>query len=227
VAGLAVYGELSFDVAGIVGGGEVRLVAGVVRRRHGLEFAAGATLVAGVAVDRSVSAGQRESVVMLLHILDRHLPSPHCVTLLAIGPQLTAVNIGVAVLAVLTDVGENHLLVTSGAGNRSVHSAQGITSPIVIEFRDGADWLPAVRSVAVLAGNRQIAVRTACAFGDLSSCASRQNGNGKSYHDSKFRCNPSAHELHPCFRSLTPKIRKTLAEDKLQIRLLQFAVQLE
>src|SRR6516164_8862462 len=81
VAGFAVYGELSFDVARIVGGGEVRLVAGVARRRHRLEVAGRPILVAGVAVDRSVSAGQRESVVMLLHILDRDLPSAHRVTL--------------------------------------------------------------------------------------------------------------------------------------------------
>ena len=180
VTGFAVGGELSLGMARIVGGGEVRLVAGEARRRHRLEVAGRPILVAGVAVDRGVSAGEREPVVMLLHILDRNLPSPHRVTLLAIGPQLTPVNIGVAILAVLTDVGENHLHVTSGAGHRSVHSAQRITSPIVIEFRDGTDWPPAVRRVAVLAGNRQIAVRTTRAFGDLCSCACRKDGNGKS-----------------------------------------------
>jgi hypothetical protein len=128
-----------------------------------------------------MGAGEREPVVVRLDVFDRNLPSPHRVTLLAIGAQLTPVNIGMAVLAVLTDVAENHLLVTSRAGHRSMHSAQRITSLIVIEFRDGTDWLPAVGSVAVLAGNRQIAVRTTRAFGTLCSCcASRQDGNGKS-----------------------------------------------
>jgi hypothetical protein len=152
-----------------------------------------------------MGAGEREPIVVRLDVLDRNLPAPHGVTLLAIGSQLTPVNISVAVLAALTDVGENHLLVTSRAGHRSVHSAQRITSLIVIEFRDGTDWLPAVGRVAVLAGNRQIAVRTTRAFGGLCSRASRQHGNGKSQDDSKFRCNPSAHELHLAF-VLLPKI---------------------
>jgi hypothetical protein len=136
--------------------------------------------MAGIAVDRSVSAGKRESVVMLLHILDRHLPSAHRVALLAIRSQLTPVNICVAVLAALADVGENHLHVTAGAGHGSVHSAQRVTSPVVIEFRDGADWLPATRRMAVLAGKRQIAVRTMRAFRGLCSRVSRKNGNRKS-----------------------------------------------
>jgi hypothetical protein len=194
----------------VVGCREVGLVAGEARRRQALEVAGGSTFVAGVAVNRGVGAGKRESIVMLLHILDRNLPSAHGVTLLAIGSQLTPVNIGVAVLAVLTNVGEHHLHVTSGAGHGSVHSTEGITSPTVIEFRDGADWLPAIRRVAVLAGNRQIAVRTMRTFRDLGSCASRKNGNGKSQDDSKFRCNPSAHDLHLAFVFSYPKIRKTL-----------------
>jgi len=42
---------------------EVRLMAGKARRGHGLELAVGSVLVAGIAIDRSVSAGQREAIL--------------------------------------------------------------------------------------------------------------------------------------------------------------------
>jgi hypothetical protein len=40
--------------------------------------------MAGVAIDRQVSTGEWEAIVMLLNFLDRHSPSPHAVALLAI-----------------------------------------------------------------------------------------------------------------------------------------------
>lgn len=76
-------------------------VAGIALGRHRLELAVGHTLVAGVAIHRSMGPGQREPVVVLLNLLDRDLPPAHGMALLAVGPQLTPVNIGVAVLAPL------------------------------------------------------------------------------------------------------------------------------
>jgi hypothetical protein len=51
-----------------------------------------------------VGARQRESIIVLLHILDGNLPSPHCVTLFAVSPQLASMDIRVAVLATLANV---------------------------------------------------------------------------------------------------------------------------
>ena len=165
---------------------------------------------------------------MVLHILNRHLPSANRVALFAIRTQLAFVNVCVAVLAALTDVRENHLHVTRGTCHGSVHPAQRITRLVVVELGNGTDWLPAICIVAVLAGNSEVSVRTMRAFGGgLRSCASRKCGKCQSEDDDKSSCNPSAHDLHPCFRPLYPKIQINAAEDKVNIRLLQFAVQLE
>jgi len=116
---------------------------------------------------------------VLLHILDRNLPSPHRVTLLAVGAQLALVNIGMAILAALTDVRKNHLHVTAGTGHGSVHAAQRITGLIMVELGNRPDRLPATRGMAVLAGKGQIAVRAVRALGGLRSRASREYGKRK------------------------------------------------
>ena len=72
-------------------------------------------------------------------------------------------NIGVAVLTAVSDVGEDWLDVALNAGYRLVHAAQRIPRLIVIKFRNCADRPPSVGRVAVLTGNVQIAVRTVSA----------------------------------------------------------------
>lgn len=91
MAGLAGCRELCSNVIRVVGCREVRLVAGVACRRHGLELAVRAALVAGIAIDRSMGPRERELVVVLLNIPSRDLPSPHRVALLAIRTQLALV----------------------------------------------------------------------------------------------------------------------------------------
>ena len=60
-------------------------------------------------------------------------------------------DVGVAVLAALSDIGEDGPDVTLGARDRGVHTPEWILGLVVIEFRDGADRLPGIRRVAVLA----------------------------------------------------------------------------
>ena len=100
---LAISRELNFHMARVRGRGEVLQVAGVARRRHGLEFAGGSVLMTGVAVHGGVRTRQREAVVVLVDILNGDLPSPDCMALLTVSSQLSPVNISVAVLATLTD----------------------------------------------------------------------------------------------------------------------------
>jgi hypothetical protein len=183
VAALARGGELGRNVVRIGSALKVRLVAGEACRGHRLELAVGAALVAGITVDRCVGTGQRETIVMLLHIFNRDAPSADGVALLAIRAQLTLVNIGVAVLAALTDVGENHLYVTLDASDAGVHAAQRIARLVVVELRNCPDRLPAIRGVAVLARDGQIAVWTTRAFGGLRTSASRERG--KREHDNE------------------------------------------
>ena len=176
VAGVALSRELGRHVVGIDGRGEVRLVAGEALRRHGLEPTVGATLVTSIAVDSGVSSGQRETIVVILDVLVGDLPSAHGMTLFAIGTQLAAVNIGVAILAAFTDIGENHFDVTLGARDGGVQATQRIPGLIVIELGNRADGPPCGCGMAVLTGDCKIAVRAARASSSLRSRNSRKCG---------------------------------------------------
>jgi hypothetical protein len=137
---------------------EVRLMARKARRGHGLELAVGRVLVAGIAIYRSVSAGQGETIIVLLNFVNRYSPSAHGVALLTICAQLAPMNVGVAVLAACGHVAEHRLHVALRTRHILVQAAQRITGPVVIEFRNGADRLPALCGVTVLTGEVQIAM---------------------------------------------------------------------
>ena len=138
----------------------VRGVARIALRGHSLELTIGRVFVAGIAIDSGVRPGQRKTIVVLLHLLNRDRPPPHCVALLAIGAELPLVNIGVAILAKVADVCEQQLDMALHAGHRLMHPAQRIPRLIVVELGNGADRPPGICCVAVLAGDVQIAMRT-------------------------------------------------------------------
>ena len=174
VARLAGGGKLSGDVIGVGRALEFGRMAGIAIRGHGLELAVSRALVAGITLDGGMGPGQGKAVVVPLHLLNIDVPTFHGVALLAVGTELALVDVGVAILAALAHIGENHLHVTLGAGHRFVHTAQGIPGMVVIEFGHGADGTPPRRRVAVLAGDVQIAVRTAGGGGGVQARASRR-----------------------------------------------------
>jgi hypothetical protein len=116
--------------------------------------------VAGIAVHRSVRPSQREAVVMLLNLLNGDLPSTDGVALLAVRSQLALVNVGVTILATLSNIGKDRPDVTFSAAYRLMHAAQRVFGLVVIEFWSAADWFPPGRCVAVLARNAKVAVWT-------------------------------------------------------------------
>ena len=144
-----------------LGADEILLVAGIAGRGKALELSdcgAGVTLIA---VKRGVRTNQREAVQVLIDLLHRNIPSSDVVALLAIGTHLALVNVGVAVGALLADVGENRLGVTLNATHTFVHAAQRIFGGVVIEFRNCADRFPSAERVTVLARNVETSVRAA------------------------------------------------------------------
>jgi hypothetical protein len=145
------------------------------------------------------------------------------VALLAVGAQLSLVNISVAVLAALTNVRENHLHVARGTCHGSVHAAQGITGLIVVELGNGPDRPPPTRGMAVLAGNRQVAMRAMSPFVSLRSDASPKCGKCKKHDENEFRRNPSAHDLHLAFVLFNPRSEKRCRR-QTEYSALQFAV---
>ena len=98
---------------------------------------------------------------MLLDLLYRDLPSLNRVAQLAIGSQLTAVDIGVAIGALCAHIGEYGFGVALLATDACMQSAQWKFCPVVIELGHSADRLPAGKGMAVLAGNVQVSVRAA------------------------------------------------------------------
>lgn len=104
-------------------------------------------------------AKKRKAILVIVNLLYGNLPALHGVTLRAIRPHLALVNIGVAILASLSHVCEYRLCMALRAGHLFMHAAERILSLIVVEFGNRADRLPACRSVAILTGDGQGAVR--------------------------------------------------------------------
>jgi hypothetical protein len=65
--------------------------------------------VAIFALHRGVSAQERESILVILNLLDGNIPPEHGVTPRAIRAHLALVNIGVTVLTLLSGVSKHRL----------------------------------------------------------------------------------------------------------------------
>jgi hypothetical protein len=106
-----------------------------------------------VALDCSVRAQKRETVLVILHLLDGNVPTLHGVALRAVWTVLPAVNVGVATRTILADIGKDGLAMALNASHLFMHAAQGVAGFAVVEFRIGLDGAPASGGVAVFAGD--------------------------------------------------------------------------
>jgi hypothetical protein len=106
-------------------------------------------------------ANEGKAILVALDLLYRNHPSFNGVTRLAIGAQLTFMNVGMAIGTLGAYVGEDGLGVASGAAYALVHAAQGIAGAIVVKFRNRAKRFPTQRGMTILTGQVQISVRTA------------------------------------------------------------------
>jgi hypothetical protein len=80
-------------------------------------------------------AQQRKAVGMLAHTLLGRSPSSHGVTTLAVCSHLSAMNIGVAVGAVLPYFAEHQIRMALNTTNLLVPAAQRVTSFVVVKLR--------------------------------------------------------------------------------------------
>ena len=113
-----------------------------------------------IALQDGMRAKQWKSVEMLLNRLDRDLPAEDGMALGAILAELSAVNVGVTIGAVLANVGKNRFYVASRAGYFFVHAAKRVSRGVVIEFWNGANGDPAGVGVAIFAGSVKRPMRT-------------------------------------------------------------------
>jgi hypothetical protein len=178
-------------VIGICGRLKILEVARSASRRHGLEVATGRSFVAGIAVHSGVRSRQGKAVIVLLDLLDRNLTSPDRVAGLAIRSQLPLVNIGMTVLAALSNIAEHRLYVALGAGDGLMHPAQRVARPVVVEFWNSSNRLPPACRMAILAGNGKVPVRTVSSAGYLRLRGTRVRGKRKQRHCNELNYGPS------------------------------------
>jgi hypothetical protein len=155
VASFASCRETGGCVVGVGCGLKVIRVARVTLRRESLKLSRRCAFVTGFAVNGRVGADQRKPILMIPYRLYRNRPTLNRVTRFALGSELRAVNICMAVGAFLTNVGKNQFDMALRTLHFFVHAAEGIARRIVVKFRDAADRLPTQRRVAVFARNIQ------------------------------------------------------------------------
>lgn len=161
VASIAGLRELRRHVIRIGSLLEIRQVAGDAGRRQALELANCGALVTVLTLYGGMRSQQWKTILVILDLLDGNVPALHGVALLAVRTHLSLVNVGVAVRAVFSDVCEYRLHVTFRAFHFLVHAAQRVFGFVMVKFGDGADRAPTRGCMAVFAGNRERAVRTA------------------------------------------------------------------
>lgn len=79
---------------------------------------------------------------MLLNVFDGNVPAFDRVAGFTLGPHLSAMDVSVALSALVADVGEYQLYVALRTGHGGVHSTERVGGLVVIEVRDSADRLP-------------------------------------------------------------------------------------
>ncbi len=97
--------------------------------------------------------------------LHRRCPSLHVVALLALRSHLSAMNVRVAIGALVSHVCEDRFCMALRTRNALMHAAKGEARAAVVEFGYVPDRLPSRKRMAILAGDTQRSMRTTCALG--------------------------------------------------------------
>jgi len=118
-------------------------MAGIALRGKSEKLPDRGALVAGIAWYSGMGAEKREAILVVLHALGGDIPALYGVALRAIGAHLAAMNVRVAIGAILADVGEDGFGVALHALHFFVHAAKWVFSFVVIEFGDRANGPPA------------------------------------------------------------------------------------
>lgn len=112
------------------------------------------------ALHSRVCSQQGKPVLVILNLLHGNIPSLDRVAICAIRAHLSLVHVGVAILAILSNVGENRFYVALRALHFFVHATQRILGLVMIKLRNSTDRPPSRSGVAILTRNRKSSVRT-------------------------------------------------------------------
>jgi len=118
-------------------------------------------LVAIFALYENMCSNEWKSILVVLNRLQRNLPSLDRVAVGAIGPELTAMNVGVTVRTLRTYVLENQAGMALGTAYVLMHTAERVSGLIVIEFGIRPDRFPTGVRVTICArdGKRSMGIR--------------------------------------------------------------------
>lgn len=123
-------------------------------------MADGRALVAIVALHRGMGAEERKTILMIVDLFCGDLPAQNGVTLRAVRSHFPLMDISVAILTGLADVGEYRLGMALDASHFFMHAAQGILGFAMVKLWDCSDGPPGRSRVAVFAGDGKRSVRT-------------------------------------------------------------------
>jgi hypothetical protein len=112
-----------------------------------------------LAFDRGVRANQWKEILMITDLLLRGEPALHDMALGAVRAELPQMNVGVAIGAVLSDIGKIRARMTLRACHSLMTAAERVLRPVVIEFRSFANGRPAFGAMAIFARHGKIAMR--------------------------------------------------------------------
>ena len=114
----------------------LNFVAGVAVRRQSLELPGCQAFVTRIALNRRVRPDQWKAVLVLLDRVEGNTPAFHRVALIAGGPELPPVNIGVAVCASRPDIAEHQAGVALHAAEVRVTASQREVRFVVVKLWD-------------------------------------------------------------------------------------------
>jgi hypothetical protein len=157
----AVGGETAGAMIGDLGLFEIPGMAAITigREPKAIELPDRSHFVAGIAINHSVSADQRKAILMPVDVVNRDLPAVGVVAQFALSPVLAAMQIGMAVLALIGSVGEVEVAMAVAARYGSMAAAQGKSRTRMIELDLVLDDVPVRGDVAGDARNIELAVR--------------------------------------------------------------------
>jgi hypothetical protein len=129
------------------------------RQRLPIELSNGSRRVACITIHNRMRTDQRETVLMLVDVVDRHSPAVGVVTQVALGTVFASMNVGVAILALLAGIRENRIDVALLTGNFGMEATQRKCCFAMIKLRPRTQRKPAFAGMAVLTRNLQRPMR--------------------------------------------------------------------
>ena len=129
-------------------------------KTEAIELSNSSHFVAGIAINHCVRANQGETVLVLIDAMNGYLPTVGVVAQFAFRAILAAMQVGMAVLALIGSICKLQIGVAIPACDDCMASAQRKAGSCVIEFDLALNYLPICRGVTGGAWKIELAMRT-------------------------------------------------------------------